>query len=204
MKIFCVGRNYVAHAHELGNEVPEAPVIFMKPPTALVKDNKPVYYPDFTKDLHYEGELVVRISKNGKSIREKFAANYVEEVTIGFDMTARDLQSGLKSKGLPWEISKGFDGSAPVGRFISIDKAVNSDGNIEYEIFRNGSKVQHGDTRLMIFPVTRVISYISGFFTLQKGDLIFTGSPAGVGPVNIGDELSGKIGGEELLKLNIK
>jgi 2-keto-4-pentenoate hydratase/2-oxohepta-3-ene-1,7-dioic acid hydratase in catechol pathway len=204
MKIFCIGRNYVAHAKELGNEVPESPVIFMKPPTALVKGNKPVYYPAFTENLHYEGELVVRICKSGKSIQEKFARNYYREVTLGFDLTARDLQDGLKQKGLPWEISKGFDGSAPLGALIDLKDAVGSGGAVHYKIFKNGQKVQDGNTALMIFPVDQLIVHISKYFTIREGDLIFTGTPAGVGPVERGDELSGFIKDRELIKVKIK
>ena len=204
MKIFCVGRNYVAHARELGNEVPDAPVIFMKPPTAILRDGKPLYYPAFTNDLQYEGELVVKISKNGKSIQPRFATNYFDEVSIGFDMTARDIQSGLKTKGLPWEIAKGFDGSAPLGKFVNYKEALNERGEIVYHIYKNGEQMQEGNTACMIFPVTELITYISTFFTLQKGDLIYTGTPAGVGPVSIGDRLTGSINGVELIKLNIK
>lgn len=204
MKIFCIGRNYVAHAEELGNEVPTQPVIFMKPPTALVKGNAPVYYPDFTKDLHYEGELVVKISKNGKKIQSKFAKNYYDEVSIGFDLTARDIQSRQKEKGLPWEVAKGFDGAAPIGRFIPKSEVLNPDGEMEFEIFKNGEQVQHGKTELMIFKIDEIIAYISNIFTLQKGDLIYTGTPKGVGSLTIGDNLSGGINNLELINLHIK
>lgn len=204
MKIFCIGRNYVKHAKELGNEVPDKPVIFMKPPTALIKNNKPFYYPDFTNDLHYEGELVVKISKNGKSIQSKFSKNYYQEVTIGFDLTARDIQAQQKAKGLPWEIAKGFDGSAPIGEFVDISKVQNNKGEIEFTIDKNGDEVQHGHTALMIYSIDIIIEYLSKFYTLQKGDLIFTGTPKGVGALKIGDCLKGFMGGQELINLNIK
>lgn len=204
MKIFCIGRNYVAHAEELGNEVPTEPVIFMKPPTSLVKGNAPVFYPDFTKDLHYEGELVVKISKNGKKIQPKFAKNYYDEVSLGFDLTARDVQSKQKAKGLPWEVAKGFDGAAPIGRFISKSEVLNSNGEMEFQIFKNGEQVQHGKTELMIFKIDEIIAYISSIFTLQKGDLIYTGTPKGVGPLKIGDNLSGRMNNLDLINLQIK
>ena len=204
MKIFCIGRNYVAHAEELGNEVPESPVIFMKPPTAIVKHNKAIYYPSFTKNLHYEGELVVKILKNGKSIKPQFAKNYYSDVTLGFDLTARDIQSRLKEKGLPWDLAKGFDGAAPLGKFMPLEEAVNKDGSIHYRIFKNGEQVQFGDTSLMIFPIDQLIVHISKYFTLRYGDLIFTGTPAGVGPVQKGDLLTGEINGRQLVKVKIK
>ncbi len=204
MKIFCVGRNYVDHAKELGNDVPEEPVIFMKPPTALVKDNDPVFYPAFTKNLHYEGELVVKISKNGKKIDKKFASNYYEEVAIGFDLTARDIQNKLKEKSLPWEIAKGFDGAAPLGQFIPKEDALNENGTIEFVIYKNGEQVQLGNSALMIFSIEDLISYISSIFTLQKGDLIYTGTPKGVGPLEIGDRLTGNIKNNEMISVIIK
>jgi len=203
MKIFCIGRNYVEHAHELGNEVPETPVIFTKPATALVKDNKPVFYPSFTKNLHYEGELVIRMSGTAKCVQEKFAHKYYDSVTVGFDLTARDIQSGLKAKGLPWDISKGFDNAAPVGRFVPIEDVIR-DGEITYTIEKNKAVVQEGNTSLMIFNINRLVHSISQYFTLQKGDLIFTGTPKGVGPLVIGDELSGAINGEELIRFRVK
>ena len=204
MKIFCIGRNYVDHAKELGNEVPDNPVIFMKPPTALIKGNKSFYYPEFTNDLHYEGELVVKINKNGKSIQSKFAKNYYNEISLGFDLTARDIQTKQKEKGLPWEIAKGFDGSAPIGEFIELDTARNDSGEIEFQITKNDEIVQLGNTALMIYSIDVIIEYLSKFFTLQKGDLIFTGTPKGVGALQIGDHLSGVIAGKELINLKIK
>jgi 2-keto-4-pentenoate hydratase/2-oxohepta-3-ene-1,7-dioic acid hydratase in catechol pathway len=204
MKIFCIGRNYVEHAKELGNEIPDNPVIFMKPPTALIKNNKPFYYPEFTSDLHYEGELVVKISKNGKSIQAKFAKNYYDEVTIGFDLTARDIQVKQKEKGLPWEIAKGFDGAAPIGEFINLNEAKNNSGEIEFQITKNDDVVQLGNTALMIYSIDIIIEYLSKFYTLQKGDLIFTGTPKGVGALQIGDHMVGSIAGKKLINLNIK
>ncbi|MCP4120353.1 MAG: fumarylacetoacetate hydrolase family protein [Bacteroidetes bacterium] len=203
MKVFCIGRNYVEHARELGNEVPESPVIFTKPPTALVKDNKPVYYPEFTNDLHYEGELVIRISGTAKRVKEKFAHKYYDAVSVGFDLTARDIQSELKAGGLPWDIAKGFDGAGPVGRFVPKEQVLDN-GNYSYTIYKNNEMVQSGDTSLMIFTINNLIQQVSRYFTLQKGDLIFTGTPKGVGPLSIGDELSGSIGEEELIRFRIK
>ncbi len=204
MKIFCVGRNYVAHAEELGNDVPDRPLIFSKPASALVRKNKPVYYPGFTSDLHYEGELVIRICKNGKSIEPHFAGVYYKEVSLGFDLTARDLQADLKKKGWPWDIAKGFDGAAPIGSFVPKEEVMDASGNFQYNIHLNGKQVQFGDTSLMIFPIDTLISYISGFFTLREGDLIFTGTPKGVGSLSIGDQLSASFGDQEILQVRIK
>lgn len=203
MKIFCIGRNYVEHARELGNEVPAEPVVFMKPSTALVRSNKPVFYPDFTHDLHYEGELVLRISRNGKRIQPRFARKYFDAVTVGFDLTARDLQATLKAKGLPWEVAKGFDQSAPVGRFLPAESAMTG-GEFHYSVLLNGNLVQQGDTSLMIYRIERLISHLSTYFTLQKGDLIFTGTPSGVGPLKPGDELTGLVGREEVIRFTVK
>lgn len=204
MKIFCVGRNYVEHAKELNNEVPEDPVIFMKAPTALLKDGAPLYYPDFTKDLHYEGELVVKICKNGKKIAPKFAHKYYEEVSLGFDFTARDLQSKLKAKGLPWELAKAFDGAAALGSFVHKDAAINADGHFHFTIEKNGATVQRGNTGMMLFSIDTIISFLSQYFSLQKGDLIYTGTPAGVGPVEQGDTLSGLLAGQKLIETTVK
>jgi acylpyruvate hydrolase len=204
MKIFCVGRNYVEHAKELNNEVPEDPVIFMKAPTALLKDGAPLYYPDFTNDLHYEGELVVKICKNGKKIAPRFAHKYYEEVSLGFDFTARDLQSKLKAKGLPWELAKAFDGAAALGSFIHKDVAKDADGQFHFAIEKNGITVQRGNTGMMLFSIDTIISFLSQYFTLQKGDLIYTGTPAGVGPVEQGDTLSGLLAGQKLIETTVK
>jgi len=203
MKIFCVGRNYTEHAKELNNEVPDAPVIFMKPATALLKDNKPFYFPDFTKDLHYETEIVLRIGKNGKNIEEKFATKYIDAVTVGIDFTARDLQSKQKAKGLPWEISKAFDHSAVVGKWIPVTE-IKKLNHINFCMYQNKTLKQKGNTKDLIFPIEKVISYISSFFTLQKGDLLFTGTPVGVGQVNIGDKIEAFIENDSLLEFEIK
>lgn len=199
MKIFCVGRNYAEHAKELGNELPENPVIFMKPATALLKDNAPLYYPAFTKDLHYEGELVVKIAKNGKKIEERFAHKYYNEVTLGFDFTARDLQQQLKNKGLPWELAKAFDGAAAIGTFVPKESVMHENGSYHFSILKNGVQVQKGDTSMMIYSIEKIISFISQYFTLQTGDLIYTGTPAGVGPVQIGDQLEASFKNQVLI-----
>jgi 2-keto-4-pentenoate hydratase/2-oxohepta-3-ene-1,7-dioic acid hydratase in catechol pathway len=203
MKIICIGRNYAEHARELNNEVPREPVIFMKPKTAILAPDKPLYYPEFTDDLHYECELVVRIAKNGKYVREKFARKYYEEVTVGIDFTARDLQQKQKEKGLPWEIAKAFDGSAAVGRFIPIDE-IDHLKDTRFSLKINDNLVQQGHAADMIFSVNQVIEHISKYFTLNIGDLIFTGTPAGVGPVNMYDKLEGFLENEKLLEVNIR
>lgn len=189
MKIICIGRNYAEHAKELNNPVPERPVVFMKPATALLVNNKPFYYPEFTKNLHYEAEIVLKIAKNGRHVQPEFAADYVREIALGIDFTARDLQQECKKKGQPWEIAKAFDGSAPISDFVAIER-VNREA-IEFQLFKNGTKVQHGNTRDLLFSFDDIIVYVSQFFKLQMGDLIFTGTPAGVGPVQIGDKLEG-------------
>lgn len=207
MKIFCVGRNYGAHAEELGNAIPENPVIFSKPETALLKNDEPFYLPDFSNDVHYEVELVLKICKTGKKIEENFAHNYFNEIGLGIDFTARDLQSQLKSKGLPWELSKAFDGSAPIGNFISIDKLVGSvevEKDINFSLKKNDETVQYGNSKDMIFSFEKIISFVSNYFTLKVGDLIFTGTPAGVGKVNIGDKLEGFIGNDLMLTCEVK
>lgn len=203
MKIICVGRNYSEHAKELNNEVPKEPVLFMKPKNALVVPDKPFYYPEFTDDLHYECELVVKICKNGRFVEERAAGRYYNEMTVGIDFTARDLQQQLKQKGLPWEIAKAFDASAPVGNFVPITPDTNM-RNIDFELKLNGQTVQKGNTANMIFNINRVIAYASRFFTLNIGDLIFTGTPAGVGPVTVYDRLEGFLRGEKLLDLTIQ
>jgi 2-keto-4-pentenoate hydratase/2-oxohepta-3-ene-1,7-dioic acid hydratase in catechol pathway len=203
MKIFCVGRNYSEHAKELNNAVPTEPVIFMKPTTALLKDNAPFYYPDFSKSIHYECELVVKINKNGKHIQEKFAAKYYDEITVGIDFTARDVQNKLKEKGLPWELAKGFDGSAVVGDFTAKD-ALQNDGTLLFSLKKNNTIVQQGNSSDMIFSIEKIIAFVSSYFTLQKGDLIYTGTPAGVGEVVIGDTLEGYLFDKKLLQCNIK
>jgi 2-keto-4-pentenoate hydratase/2-oxohepta-3-ene-1,7-dioic acid hydratase in catechol pathway len=191
MKIICIGRNYAAHAKELNNPIPERPVIFMKPPSALLVNDKPLYYPDFTKDLHYECEVVLKINKNGRHVQKQYAAEYYQEITLGIDFTARDLQSELKDKGQPWELSKGFDGSAALGQFIP--KSQVDASAIRFSLQKNKEVVQQGNTADLLFPFDDIIVFVSQFFKLQMGDLIFTGTPAGVGPVKIGDQLEGFI-----------
>lgn len=202
MKIFCIGRNYIDHAKELNNPVPSQPLVFMKPATALLKDNRDFFYPDFTQDLHYEAEIVLRICKNGKHVQPQFAHKYFDKITIGIDFTARDLQNKCKAKSHPWEIAKGFDHSAPVGQWIDIaEKNLNA---LPFSLKKNGATVQNGNTSDMIFPFDQLIAHISKFFTLQNGDFIFTGTPAGVGPVQVGDQLEGFIDGAPLLNFQIK
>ena len=201
MKIFCIGRNYTLHAQELNNEIPEKPLVFMKPPTALLKGDKPFYYPEFSKNIHFEGELVVRICKNGKHIQEKFAKNYYDQVTLGLDLTARDLQNELKSKGNPWEIAKGFDGSAVIGSFVPLAGDLS---DISFTIRKNNEIVQNGYCQDMLFSIDYLISYISQFFMLQTGDLIYTGTPAGVGPIEIGDVFEGYLQEKILFRTQIK
>ena len=192
MKIFCIGRNYAAHAAELGNKAStDKPMVFMKPPTAILPNNKPFYYPDYSNDIHYECELVIKIAKNGRHVQPEFVQDYIGGIGLGLDLTARDLQQELKAKGHPWEIAKGFDNSAPLGtEFYAPDQFADLN-NIEFRLEKNGEEVQHGFTKNMIFDVTTLICYVSQFFRLQKGDLLFTGTPEGVGPIARGDELVG-------------
>lgn len=203
MKIFCIGRNYIDHAKELNNPVPSEPLVFMKPSTALLVNNKPFYHPDFSNNIHYEGEIVLRICKNGRSVQPEFASRYYDAVAFGIDFTARDLQDKLKSKGQPWEIAKGFDRSAPISKFIPLAE-LKDKHNIEFQLKKNGEIVQDGNTKNLIFSFDTVICHISRYFTLQTNDYIFTGTPAGVGPVVIGDVLDGYIEGQHLLHCGIK
>ena len=202
MKIFCIGRNYAEHAKELNNEIPEEPVIFMKPPTALLRDNQPFYIPAFTQDVHYEVELVLRVSKNGKAIPLEFASRYYEEIGIGIDFTARDIQNKCKSKGLPWEKAKAFDHSAVISQFLPISELPNR--SIQFHLEKNGDIVQKGITDDMLFSFDKLIMHLSKYFTLQQGDLIYTGTPSGVGPVTIGDTLKGYIEGQRMFECSIK
>jgi 2-keto-4-pentenoate hydratase/2-oxohepta-3-ene-1,7-dioic acid hydratase in catechol pathway len=202
MKILCVGRNYSEHAKELGNAVPENPVIFSKPDTALLKNNEAFYLPSFSNDVHHEVELVIKINKVGKKIQEKFARNYFSEIGLGIDFTARDVQSELKAKGLPWELAKAFDGSAPIGNFINIENL--NLKNIDFSLQKNGQIVQKGNTAQMIFSFEKIVSFVSQYFTLKVGDLIYTGTPAGVSQVNIGDKLEGFIGNDLMLTCEVK
>ena len=200
MKIICIGRNYRDHAKELNNPVPSQPLIFMKPPSALLVNNKPFYYPNFSEDIHYEAEIVLKICKNGRHVQAEFADSYYEQIAIGLDMTARDVQKKCKEKGHPWEIAKAFDNSAPISKFMPKPKQ----GSIQFELRKNGETVQKGDTKDLIFDFNYLICHISKYFKLQLGDLIFTGTPAGVGPVQIGDRLEAFIENELKLTCEIK
>jgi 2-keto-4-pentenoate hydratase/2-oxohepta-3-ene-1,7-dioic acid hydratase in catechol pathway len=205
MKIICVGRNYTDHIKELGNSAPEAPVLFLKPATALLKENLPFYHPEFSSDIHHELELVVRIEKNGKSIAEKFAHKYYTHVSLGIDFTARDLQADCKKKGLPWEISKAFDHSAVIGEFVELSKFPDwQEKGLEFSLLKNGTLVQKANHREMLNSIDAVIAYASQFFTLQKGDLLYTGTPAGVSRVQIGDVLEGFLFEQALFRTEIK
>ena len=202
MKIFCIGRNYADHAKELNNDVPDEPVVFMKPPTALLKGNRDFYHPEFSENIHHELELVLRIAKNGKHISRKFASNYYEQLTVGIDFTARDIQAKLKEKKHPWEIAKGFDGSAVLGEWRSIKDF--DTNNINFSLSKNDELVQQGNSKDMLFDFDVIIEYVSQFFTLQQGDLIYTGTPAGVSKVSIGDSLKGYLNNEMLFRCSIK
>ena len=204
MRIFAIGRNYAEHIKELNNERPTEPVIFTKPDTAVIRNNAPFYYPDFSKDIHHEVELVLRICKEGKNIEEKFSHKYYDAIGIGIDFTARDLQSKLKEKGLPWDIAKGFNGSAPLSdKFIPVSEFKDLT-NISFKLEVDGQLKQEGNTSLLLFSFDYIISYLSKFFTLRTGDLIFTGTPKGVGPVAIGNKLSAYIEHEKLLEFEVK
>ena len=207
MKIICIGRNYAEHAKELNNAVPEDPVVFMKPPSALLVGDKPFYYPEFTQDLHYEGEIVLKVCKNGRHVQPEFAHEYYNEIAFGIDFTARDIQAKCKAKGLPWEIAKGFDGSAVLSDFVPMDQIADPK-SIHFELKKNGETVQQGDTADVIFSFEDIIVYVSKFFKLQMGDIIYTGTPAGVGPVKVGETLEGfielKTGNKQFLTCEIK
>ncbi|VXD10865.1 fumarylacetoacetate hydrolase family protein [Marinoscillum sp. 108] len=202
MKIICIGRNYADHITELGNERPETPVIFMKPDTAILRNNDAFYYPDFSKDIHYECELLIRINKEGKSVEPRFAHKYYDQIGLGIDFTARDLQAKAKEKGLPWEMAKGFNGSAPTSPFIS--KEGFDLTNTQFQLELNGQVVQDANTSLMLWPVDELIAYVSKYFTLKKGDILFTGTPKGVGPVKIGDRLVGKLAGRQMFDFEVR
>lgn len=203
MKIFAVGRNYADHAKELGNSVPSEPIIFMKPETAVLKNNAPFYYPYFSQNIHFEVELLIKISKEGKNIEPRFAHKYYSELGIGIDFTARDLQDQAKAKGLPWDLAKGFNGSAPMSGFLPLSKIENLK-NIDFSITLNGVEKQHGNSSQMIFDFSHLVSYISKFITLKKGDVVFTGTPAGVGAVAVGDVLEAYLGKEKMLVCEVK
>lgn len=202
MKIFCIGRNYVDHAKELNNPVPKKPLVFMKPDTALLLKKRPFFYPEFSQNIHYECEVVLKIGRVGKHIEPRFAYKYIKEIGLGIDFTARDIQAECKKKGHPWEIAKAFDQSAVLGDFVPYDDW--KDKDIPFSLEKNGEVVQIGNTKDMIFDFATLISYISKMFTLKLGDLIYTGTPAGVGPVAIGDHLKGYIDGQQLLDVRIK
>lgn len=203
MKILCIGRNYAAHIEELKNEKPGNPVVFLKPETALLKHGSPFFYPDFSKNIHHEVEIVLKIKKEGKYINRKFAARYFDEISLGIDFTARDLQDHCKENRLPWEIAKAFNGSAPIGEFLPF-RDVNAATGINFHLTVNGEIRQKGNTALMLFDFGTILEYISRFFMLKKGDLIYTGTPAGVGPVLPGDHLEGFIEDKKVLDCEIK
>lgn len=203
MKILCIGRNYADHISELNNERPSEPVIFLKPDTAILKDNEPFYHPDFSNDIHHEVEIVLKINKVGKNIEAKFAHKYYDEIGIGIDFTARDIQSKLKEKGLPWEKAKAFNGSAPISGFVSKTKFADLQ-HLNFSLEVNGEVRQKGNTEMMLWNFDEIIAEISKYFTLKTGDLIFTGTPAGVGKVALGDKLTAFIEGEEMLAFEIK
>lgn len=202
MKIVCIGRNYAAHVRELNNAMPDEPVIFIKPDTAVLRNNAPFFIPEFTQDVHHEIEVVVKINKNGKSIPVQFAADYYDEITVGIDFTARDLQSKLKEKGLPWEKAKGFDHSAVIGKFIP--KTGLDMKNLDFHLTKNDETIQKGNTQMMMHSVDEVIAHVSQYFMLKTGDLIFTGTPEGVGPVAKGDELKGFLGELQLFRCGVR
>jgi 2-keto-4-pentenoate hydratase/2-oxohepta-3-ene-1,7-dioic acid hydratase in catechol pathway len=203
MKIICVGRNYAEHAREMNHDIPDKPVIFMKPDTALKRKNLPFFLPDFSNDVHYETEIVLRICKNGKNIEEKFAGRYFDQISVGIDFTARDLQSEAKKKGWPWEISKAFDNSACVGEFLPLSNFSDL-RNINFCLYKNKQLAQNGNTKDLLFSFEKIISYASAFFLLLEGDLVFTGTPAGVGPVAKNDHLECFIENESLLEFDVK
>ncbi|MFT3947436.1 MAG: fumarylacetoacetate hydrolase family protein [Agriterribacter sp.] len=203
MKIFCIGRNYVDHAKELGNQVPLEPVIFMKPKSALLQPHTPFYYPEFTNELHSEVELVLRISKNGKYIQEKHASKYYNGITVGIDFTARDIQNELKEKGLPWEKAKAWDNSTVIGKWVDITPETKKN-NINFCLYKNKELVQQGNSGQMIFSFDYIVAYISNYFSLNIGDIIFTGTPAGVGECVVGDDLEGFMEDESMFELSIK
>lgn len=203
MKILCIGRNYREHAKELNNPVPKEPVIFMKPDTALLRNNDPFYYPEFSSDIHYELEVVVKICKVGKSISEEFAPRYYEEIGLGIDLTARDIQQRCKEKGLPWERAKAFDSSAVQSKFLPKETLPSVEA-LHFQLEKNGKLVQDGFTGDMLFSINRLVAEISKYFTLKIGDLIYTGTPAGVGPLQVGDRLVGTLEGKKMLDFEVK
>ena len=202
MSIFCIGRNYVAHAHELGNEVPTSPVIFMKPSTAVLAEGKNFTIPSFTNDLHYEGELVLRVSKEGKNLKAPNVLDYCDAITVGIDFTARDLQNKLKEKGLPWEKAKAFDDAAILGKWTPLTAAILA-SPIHFSLHKNGTMVQDGDSSLMIFPLATILESLTEYFTIYPGDLIYTGTPVGVGPTNKGDVFEGYFEANQVFSVKV-
>jgi 2-keto-4-pentenoate hydratase/2-oxohepta-3-ene-1,7-dioic acid hydratase in catechol pathway len=203
MKIICIGHNYREHAKELNTPIPVEPVFFMKPDSSILLDNKPFYLPDFSKEIHHEVEVLVKINRLGKNIERRFAHRYYNEITVGIDFTARDLQRKCKAEGKPWEISKAFDGSAVIGKFIKLNDKININA-LDFRLLLNGVKVQEGNTSDMIFSIDQIIEYVSKFITLKIGDVIYTGTPKGVGSVKINDRLEAYIGDMKLLDLEVK
>jgi 2-keto-4-pentenoate hydratase/2-oxohepta-3-ene-1,7-dioic acid hydratase in catechol pathway len=202
MKIICIGRNYAAHATELGNAIPDEPVVFMKPKNALLQTGAPFYYPDFCNELHYECEIVLRVCKNGRFVQPKHALDFVDGITVGIDFTARDIQDDLKAKGLPWEKAKAFDNSAVVGKMLPFTEKANP--HFLFSMQKNGELVQSGDTKLMLFNFSSIICNISNYFSLNIGDLIFTGTPAGVGECVVGDVLDGFLANEKMFSVKVR
>jgi 2-keto-4-pentenoate hydratase/2-oxohepta-3-ene-1,7-dioic acid hydratase in catechol pathway len=203
MKIICIGRNYADHAKEMKSELPTEPIFFMKPDTALVKEGSDIYLPDFSQEIHFECELVVKINKAGKFIQKEFAKNYYSEITLGLDLTARDLQTNCKDKGLPWEIAKAFDNSAPISsHWINVSE-INL-AELNFQFFQNTELKQNGFTKDMIFSIDELISYVSQYVTLKTGDLLYTGTPAGVGKIQIGDTLEATLNGNKIFKFSVK
>lgn len=203
MKLICIGRNYAAHIDELKNERPDEPVVFIKPDSAILPKEQDFYIPEFSDDVHHEVEVLVKIKKVGKHIDSKFAGNYYDEIGLGIDFTARDLQSKLKAKGLPWEKAKGFDGAAVVGKWLPKSQFNNVD-DLNFSLTKNGEKVQEGNTSLMLWKIDELIAHVSTYFMLKKGDILFTGTPAGVGKVSPNDYLSGMLEGEQLFEINVR
>ncbi|WP_300602205.1 fumarylacetoacetate hydrolase family protein [Niabella sp.] len=203
MKIICIGRNYAAHARELGNEIPEEPVVFLKPKSALLRPHLPFYYPEFTNELHYECELVIRVSKNGRYINKRYANQYYDAITLGIDFTARDLQNELKKKGLPWEKAKAWDNSAVIGKWKPVNDFENTK-NINFGLYKNEELVQHGNSAKMIHSFESILAHVSKYFTLNIGDIIFTGTPEGVGEIVTGDVLEGILEDESVFQLTIE
>jgi len=203
MKIICVGRNYAEHARELGNEVAEEPVLFMKPDSAVMQRNNPFVIPTFSNDIHYECELLLKIGRHGKCIEEEFAYRYIKEIGLGIDFTARDVQQELKAKALPWEKAKAFDGSAYIGDFKAVT-GISNLGELKFELHKNDAIVQSGNTANMVHSIPKLIAYISQYFSLKIGDIIFTGTPSGVGPVRPGDELKGFLEGQSMFRVRVR